>query len=94
MVGRAIPTAGYIFTFAALAYGAAIILGIPAFLLSRSWHLHSMAFYGGAALVVAAPLMVLAAVLTAGAELPLVAGLSAVTGGVVFHEIIERESNG
>jgi hypothetical protein len=94
VIGRAIPSAGYVFTVAALAYGAAIVLGIPAFLLSRGWQLHSMAFYGGAALVVAAPLIVLAAMLTAGAELPLFAGLSAAIGGVVFHEIMERGRNG
>ena len=42
------------------------------------------------ALVVAAPLMVIAAMLTGGAGLPLVAALSAATGGIVFHEIMER----
>jgi hypothetical protein len=93
VIGRAIPPAGYIFTVAAIAYGAAIVLGLPAFLLSRGWHFHSVAFYAGAALVVAAPLMVIAAMLTGGAELPLFAGLSAATGGVVFHEIIERRPN-
>ena len=92
-IGRGIPSARYILTVAAIAYGAAIVLGIPAFLLSRGWHLHSVAFYSGAALVVAAPLMTLAAALTGGAVLPLVAGLSAATGGVVFHEIMERRPN-
>ena len=90
VIGRAIPSAGYLATVAALAYGAAIVLGIPAFLFSRTWHLHSISFYVGAALVVAAPLLVIAAMLTGGAELPLVAGLGAATGGVVFHEISER----
>jgi hypothetical protein len=93
IIGHAIPSAGYVFTVAVLAYGAAIVLGIPAYLLSRGWQMHSMAFYGGAALVVAAPLMVLAAMLTAGAELPLVAGLSGIIGGVVFHEIMEWGRN-
>jgi hypothetical protein len=92
-VGRAIPSAGYVLTIAALAYGAAIVLGIPVFLLSRGWHLHSMPFYAGAALVLAAPLMVIAAMLTRGVELPLVVSLGAVTGGVVFHAIIERRLN-
>ena len=90
VIGRGIPSARYIVTVAAIAYGAAIVLGIPAFLLSRRWHLHSVASYAGAALVVAAPLMIIAAALTGGAVLPLVAGLSAATGGVVFHEIMER----
>jgi hypothetical protein len=90
VMGGGMPSARYIVTVAAIAYGTAIVLGIPAFLLSRGWHLHSVAFYSGAALVVAAPLMTLAAALTGGAVLPLVAGLSAATGGVVFHEIMER----
>ena len=93
VIGRATPSVGYIYTVAALTYGAAIVLGIPAFLLSRSWKLRSVAFYAGAALVVAAPLIVIAAMLTGGAELPLVAGLSAVAGGVAFHAIMERRPN-
>lgn len=93
VIGRGIPSARYILTVAAIAYGAAIALGIPAFLLSRGWHMHSVAFYSGAAVVVAAPLMTLAATLTGGAVLPLVAGLSAAAGGVVFHEIMERRPN-
>lgn len=90
VIGRGLPSVGYFVTVAAVVYGASIVLGIPAFLLSRGWHSHSIAFYAGAALFVAAPLMVIAAMLTKGAELPLVAGLSAATGGVVFHEIMER----
>jgi hypothetical protein len=93
VIGRGIPSARYIVTVAAIVYGATIVLGIPAFLLSRGWHLHSVAFYAGAALVVAAPLMTVAAALTGGAVLPLVAGLSAATGGVVFHEVMEQRPN-
>jgi hypothetical protein len=80
----------HFFTVAALAYGTATVLGIPAFLLSRGWHLHSVAFYAGASLVVAAPPIIVAAMLTGGAVLPLVAAVSAVAGGVVFHRIMER----
>ena len=90
VIGRAIPSAEYLATVAAVVYGAAIVLGIPTFLLSRAWNLHSITFYVGAALVVAAPLLVIAALLSRGATLPLVAGLGAATGGVVFHEISER----
>jgi hypothetical protein len=90
IIGRAIPSAGYIFTVAALVYGTAIVLGIPAFLLSRGWHLHSVAFYAGASLVVAAPPTIVAAMLTREVVLPLVAAVGAVAGGVVFHKITER----
>jgi hypothetical protein len=90
VIGGAIPSAQYLATVAALAYGAAIVLGIPTFLISRAWNSHSISFYVAASLVVAAPLLVIAAMLSGGATLPLVAGLGAVTGGVVFHEISER----
>ena len=90
VIGRAIPSAEYSITVAALVYGAAIVLGIPVFLLSRAWHLHSISFCVGAALVVAAPLMAIAGMLTAGVQLPVVAGLGAAIGGVVFHGISER----
>jgi hypothetical protein len=81
---------GYVATVAALAYGAAIVIGIPAFLLSRHWQLHSIAFYTSTALVVSLPLLVISAVLTSGAELPIVAGLGAITGGLVFYAVMER----
>jgi len=68
VIGRAIPSAGYSITVAAVCYGAAIVLGIPVFLLSRAWHLPSIYFYVGGALLVAAPLMVVAGMLTAGAS--------------------------
>jgi hypothetical protein len=81
---------GYVTTVAALAYGAAIVIGIPAFLLSRRWQLHSIAFYTSTALVVSLPLLVISAMLTSGAELPIVAGLGAITGGLIFYAVMER----
>jgi hypothetical protein len=90
VIGRALPSVGYVVTVAALAYGAAIVLGIPAFLLSRRWHLHSITFYASAALFVSLPLLVISAVLTSGAALPFIAGLGAISGGIVFHAVMER----
>jgi hypothetical protein len=90
VIGHALPSVGYVITVAALAYGAAIVLGIPAFLLSRHWDVHSIAFYASAALVVSLPLLVISAMLTSGAELPFIAGLGAITGGFVFYAVIER----
>lgn len=89
-IGHAIPSAGYVFTVAALVYGSAIIFGVPAFLLSRRWHLDSTAFYLGVAVVVATPPIAATAILTRGVVLPLVVGLSAAAGGIVFHEVMER----
>jgi hypothetical protein len=90
VIGRALPSPEYLATVGAVCYGAAAILGIPAFLLSRAWNAHSIAFHVGGALVVAAPLLAIAAMLTGGAELPYVAGLGATVAGVVFHQILER----
>jgi hypothetical protein len=90
VIGRAIPSARYSITVAAVCYGVAIVLGIPLFLCFRAWNSHSIYFYVGAALLVAAPLLVMAGMLTAGAQLPVVAGVGAGIGGVVFHGISER----
>lgn len=84
---------GYVTTVAALAYGAATVLGIPAFLLFRHWQLHSIAFYASTALVVSLPLLAISAMLTSGAELPIIAGLGAITGGVVFYVVMERSKD-
>jgi hypothetical protein len=92
-IGRALPSPGYILTVAALACGAAIVLGIPAFLLSRSWNLHSVGFYIITATVVSAPLLVVAAMLTGGLQLSVVSGLGPAIGGVIFHGIVERRPN-
>jgi hypothetical protein len=89
-IGRGMPSAQYLATVAAVVYGAAIALGIPIFLLSRAWNAHSIYYHVGAALLVAAPLLVIAALLTEGVTLPFVAALGAATGGVVFHAILER----
>lgn len=94
IIGRGLPSERYAATVAAVVYGAAILIGFigfPSFLLFRALCLRSVAFYVGAALAVAAPLMLMAAALTGGAVLPLVAGLSAAAGGAVFYEIMERQ---
>jgi uncharacterized membrane protein len=94
VIGHALPSVGYVATVAALAYGVAVVLGIPAFLLSRGWRLHSITFHATSALVVSSPLLVISALLTKGPVLPLVAGLGAVAGGVIFHAVTERSTNG
>jgi hypothetical protein len=94
VIGHALPSVGYVATVAALAYGAAVVLGIPAFLLSHGWRLHSITFHAASALVVSSPLLVISALLTKGPVLPLVAGLGAVAGGVIFHAVTERSTNG
>lgn len=91
VIGRDIPSARYAVTVAALVYAVAIIPDIPAFLLFRACRLQYAVFYVGAALAVAACLMLIAASLTGSAVLPLVAGLSAAAGGAVFHRIVERQ---
>jgi uncharacterized membrane protein AbrB (regulator of aidB expression) len=90
VIGRGMPSAQYLATVAAVVYGAAIGLGIPTYLLCRVRRWRSIYFHVGAALLVAIPLLVIAALLTEGATLPFVAALGTATGGVVFHAISER----
>jgi hypothetical protein len=94
VIGHALPSVGFVASVAELAYGAAVVLGIPAFLLSHGWRLHSITFHAASALVVSSPLLVISALLTKGPVLPLVAGLGAVAGGVIFHAVTERSTNG
>jgi hypothetical protein len=90
VIGHALPSVGYVVTVAAIVYGAALVLGIPAFLLSRRWHLHSIVFYASTSLVVSLPLLVISAMLTKGAELAFIAGLGAIIGGIAFYAVMER----
>lgn len=93
VISRAFPSVGYAVTVALLVYGCAIVLGVPIFLLSRSWNLHTLLFYSAAALAIAAPLICLAIMLTHGIALPAVATVAAICGGLVFRAIVEHRPN-
>jgi hypothetical protein len=89
VIGRSLPSLGYVFIVASLAYGTGCVIGIPAFLVSRPWRLHSISFYASTALIISLPFLVISAILTRGIELPLVASLGAVIGGVAFYGVME-----
>jgi hypothetical protein len=91
-IGHAVSSFQYALTVAASVYGDAVVVGLPAFLVFRFWRLHSVASYVGGAIIVAAPLMAMATMLSEEITLLLVGTFSAAVGGIVFHTVMEKSS--
>ena len=87
------PPVGFAFIVAVVAFGVAIVLGAPAFLITRSWRLKSKASYGLVGAVVGLLPASLVAQGTKDLPLALITLFSSVVAGVTFGVIAGRESN-
>jgi hypothetical protein len=91
--GRQFPPLGLLLSVATYAYGAEFVLGVPAFFLTRSWHLRHPVHYALIAAVLALLPALLLCFLTAALATPLALFFGAAGGGYIFGAIILGKSN-
>ena len=87
------PPIGFTLNVGVIAFGVAAILGVPAYLLTRSWRLKSMLSVGLVGAVVGLLPAVLLAQVSRDLQLPLITVFSSAVAGAVFSVIAGRESN-
>ncbi len=89
---QSLPIPGAVVAPLVIAYVLAIVIGVPAWLMSRPWHLQSTTFYVAAAVCVASPAIVVAT-FAVDARFALATALSACVSGVTFRSLVGREPN-
>ena len=92
-VSSTAPPVGFAFTVAVIAFAVVIVLGVPAFLITRPWHLKTKASYGLVGAVVGLLPASLLALGTKDLPLALITLFSSAVAGVTFGVIAGRESN-
>jgi hypothetical protein len=89
-----VPPIGFVVTVAAISALVTVVIGIPAYFLSRAWHLTSLRSYAAVGGVVAlVPAGVLAAGYPESIDFIVAAVLAGIASGFAFGSIVKRTSN-